>query len=394
MKNGKKPKAAYLEKARKWPMFVIVYNDGSRKKFSKHLTWDVAQQKLTEIQNRIGLGTFDLADYTQVREKTRQIAAAAVEYIAERERQVGLGDYSLESMKKDQSTLLLFIEKIGKKTGVAQITKADMEDFVLWLKNERMTQHGKPFADASIRGYLKTMSVFFNWCIDKGYLRENPLKGFFRKKSRWGKDDTPRYATHEEVEKIREELAKGPAWRLDAFNFGLWTGARASEILRVKRDDIYKRIYNDKISVVVRILGKGNKERFVPIGEECRALIERRLSWLETDAEINVVASRAKHRENAKKYKERWKAGFIFYDVMSKYSLSEAIREARRRAGVADNIKFHSARHTYATEMLGQGIPLAVVSKLMGHSETRTTEGYAKIVDTVLLEHAQAAKEI
>ena len=389
-----KPKLAFLEKTRKWPMFVIVYTDGSRKKFTKHLTWPEAEKKLSEIRNRIELGSFDLADYTQVRVRSEQMGRAGVEYLNERDIAVKLDNKSRKTVTKDKDAILLFIQFKSKTTMLAQIGRKELDEFVLWLREGTNTRYGKPYANASIRTYLKALSTFFSWCVDKKYMPVNPIIGYFKTAPRLAKDETPKYATEEDVDVLRAELAKGPAWWSDAVNFGLWVGARASEILGVRKTDIYKRVHKDKVVTVVRLFGKGKKERFVPVGPECDKLIKRRLEWLDSEQQLNEIIYHAKSPRNREMYKQRWREGYLFFEVVDPRSPGQAVRIARIRTGITRKVKFHTTRHTYATELLGQGIPIAAVSKLLGHSEIRTTEIYAKIVDDALLTQMENAKEI
>ena len=394
MKEPKKAKAAYLDRSRKWPMFVIKYLDGSRRKFSKHYTWEEAERKLAEINNRIELGTFDMADYTSVRVRSAEIGQAAVEYIAEKERSFKLTNRSMRTIEKDSYSLLLFNEFIGKKTRLANIGKKDIDEFVEWLKAEKQTQYGGHHADESIRGYLRCLSAYFNWAIDRGFMLENAVTGFYKRSGYSKKKSDPKFATPEQVGALRKELAKGAAWKLDAFNFSLWTSARASEVLGVKKKDVFKFRKGDRLRIAIRFVGKGGTERMVPIGPECEALVAKRIEWLRSGVGLRAAQSRAAHPKNAELYKKRWEQGYLFHDVVHRRSLSDAVLTARRKLGIDRKITFHSARHTWATDSLGQGAPLAAISKTMGHSNVRTTEIYAQIVDDAVMNVFENVREI
>ena len=145
---------------------------------------------------------------------------------------------------------------------------------------------------------------------------------------------------------------------------------------------------------IVRLFGKGKKERLVPFGAECTALVKKRLGWLETGEELRAAQSRALNAQYAQFYRQRWEQGYLFHDVAHRSSFSGAVREARRRAGIDRKITFHSARHTYATELLGQGVPLEAIRKLLGHTNLSTTEIYAKLVDEALVSMMADVREI
>lgn len=394
MRMKKRAKNAYLDRTRRWPTFTIEYDDLSRRRFSKHYTWDEAEKKLAEIKNRVALGTFDLADYTSTRARSEEIGRAAVEYIDERERSVKLRGKSARTIEKDYSTLLLFIEFIGKTTLINSIAQNDIDDFALWMRTEKKTQFGKYFADASIRGYMKALSPFFTWAVEKGFALNNPVFGFAKRIGGVGKDQDARYMTPEEMAKMREAFEGKPAWHADSFNFSAWSSARASEVLGVKDTDVFIVTRNGKQQMIIRLLGKGDKARRVPVGPECAALVTKRLRWLETGEALRAAQSRAAHPKDAAIYQRRFEQGYLFHDVAHRSSLAAAVRAARHKAGITRKITFHSARHTYATDKLGKGVSMAAIRDTMGHSEMRTTEGYAKLMDDALIEALEGVEEI
>ncbi len=390
----KKAKNAYLDRTRRWPTFTIEYDDLSRRRFAKHLTWDEAEKKLSEIKNRIELGSFDLADYTGERVRSEEIGRAAIEYIAERERSVQLRSKSARTLEKDSGTLLLFIEFTGKKKLIAQITKDDIDSFALWLRDEKKTQYGACYSDSSIRSYMKALSPFFTWSVEKGFAATNPVCGFAKRIGGVGKDQDARYATSEEVNRLREAFAGEPDWQLESFNFAVWSSARASEVLNVKKTDVFLVKKKDHDTMVIRLTGKGGKTRSVPVGRDCAAFVNKRLHWLETGEGLRAAQSRAAHPKDAAIYQRRWEQGFLFHDVAHRSSLAAATRAARRKAGIDRKITFHSARHTYATDRLGKGVSLAAIRDSMGHAEIRTTEGYAKLLENALIEAMEGVEEI
>ncbi len=393
--NGaKRAKIVYLERGRKWPMFIIKYDDLSRQKFVKHVTWDVAEKMLAEINNRIELGTFDLADYTAVHVRSEAIGKAFIEYIDQRDRAVQLGLMSERTVEKDETTVLLFIEFVGKNTPLAKISRNTIDDFVTWMRTERVTQYGDFFTMESVKSYMISVSAFLSWAVAKEWMANNPALGYFKKGSKLAQRQDPRFATPEQIEALRKELAKGPAWKLDTFNFSLWTNARVSEVLGVKKEDVFYFRKGDKTRMVIRFVGKGGKMRMVPVGPECAALVERRLEWLRSGIEMRAAQSRAPRPHYAEIYRRRWEQGHLFHDVAHRKSLSDAVLTARRKCGIDRKITFHSARHTWATDALGQGVSLAAISKTMGHSAVRTTEIYAKLVDEAVLNAFENVVEI
>ena len=118
------------------------------------------------------------------------------------------------------------------------------------------------------------------------------------------------------------------------------------------------------------------------------------MRWLETGEILREAQSRTPSPQSAKRYQQRWEQEYLFHEVAHPSSFSGAVREARRRAGIDRKITFHSARHTYATELLGQGVPLEAIRKLLGHTNLSTTEIYAKLVDEALISMMANVREI
>jgi len=149
----------------------------------------------------------------------------------------------------------------------------------------------------------------------------------------------PRVINPDDLEKIKEQARKTKPEMARVIQFVLFTGSRRSEIIKAR--------YEDVSNGSILIHGKGNKERLVPLVGHAREVLERQ------------------------------DIGKIFaYEHVS--TLSNYYREITRGAGV--DSRFHDLRHTSATQMLTSGIPLEVVQQILGHTEIRTTQLYAKVV--------------
>lgn len=381
----KREKSAYLSTERKWPNFIILYQDGSRKRFAKHVTIDKATDLLREMNNRIELGTFSIEDYTRVKASYIQLGKAAVEYVDSRVRRVQLGSISGRTLEKDEDTLILFIQVVGKESHLAAFQRSDIEKFAVTLRTEKKTQYGKSYANASIRSYLKALSSFFSWAKEKGYVVENPVRRILGKMGKYGETEQVKFCTPAQVAMLRAEMAKRPVWVADAFNFALWTGARVSEVMNLKKNDVYLIEKNGKSRTVVQLRGKGGKVRIVPVGDECALMIRQRLTSLEDSGRLNAAKKNAKNQRAVQQMVKRFEEGFLFWEISHRKTISEAVCESRRALGIEEKIMFHGARHTYATESLKQGVDLKVISSLLGHSEVRTTEVYAKVLEETLL---------
>ena len=137
------------------------------------------------------------------------------------------------------------------------------------------------------------------------------------------------------------------------------TGLRVSELVGLKFEQISFR------QGVVRIIGKGNKERLVPVGEEA-------MSWLES------------YMNNARKtiLGER-QCDYLFVtnraDGMTRQAFWHIIKRHAKKAGINKELSPHTLRHAFATHLLNHGADLRVVQLLLGHADLSTTQIYTHI---------------
>lgn len=137
------------------------------------------------------------------------------------------------------------------------------------------------------------------------------------------------------------------------------TGLRVSELVNLKFEQISFR------QGVVRIIGKGNKERLVPVGEEA-------MSWLESymsQARKDILGER--------------QCDYLFVtnraDSMTRQAFWHIIKRHAKKAGISKELSPHTLRHAFATHLLNHGADLRVVQLLLGHSDLSTTQIYTHI---------------
>ncbi|MDO9423947.1 MAG: site-specific tyrosine recombinase XerD [Methylobacter sp.] len=148
------------------------------------------------------------------------------------------------------------------------------------------------------------------------------------------------------------------------------TGLRVSELVNLKFEQISFR------QGVVRIIGKGNKERLVPVGEEA-------MSWLEdymSQARKTLLGER--------------QCDYLFVtnraDGMTRQAFWHIIKRHAKKAGINKELSPHTLRHAFATHLLNHGADLRVVQLLLGHSDLSTTQIYTHIARERLKElHAK-----
>jgi len=244
-------------------------------------------------------------------------------YMADPER----ADLSPSTHRADELALRSFMDVVGDLP-LSSIRKDHIAEFKAGCKARGV----KP---VSINSYLRHLRAALNYAhVNEFMEQEPPTIKYFKIGS-----SIPRVINPDDLEKIKEQARKTKPEMARVIQFVLFTGSRRSEIIKAR--------YEDVSNGSILIHGKGNKERLVPLVGHAREVLERQ------------------------------DIGKIFaYEHVS--TLSNYYREITRGAGV--DSRFHDLRHTSATQMLTSGIPLEVVQQILGHTEIRTTQLYAKVV--------------
>jgi len=121
---------------------------------------------------------------------------------------------------------------------------------------------------------------------------------------------------------------------------------------------------------VVRVIGKGNRERLVPVGEEAQKWLERYLN----DARLDILGGR--------------QTDYLFptrrSDYMTRQAFWHIIKRYAELADIHNGLSPHTLRHAFATHLLNHGADLRVVQMLLGHSDVSTTQIYTHVASTRL----------
>ncbi|HET7723176.1 MAG TPA: tyrosine recombinase [Propionibacteriaceae bacterium] len=143
------------------------------------------------------------------------------------------------------------------------------------------------------------------------------------------------------------------------------TGARISEVVALDVDDLERTLSEPDMGL--RLIGKGDKERLVPLGSYALAAVE---AWLVRGRP--ALAARAARATPALLLNERG-------GRLSRQSAFNRVRAAARRAGITTEVSPHSLRHSYATHLLDGGADVRVVQELLGHASVTTTQIYTLV---------------
>ena len=142
------------------------------------------------------------------------------------------------------------------------------------------------------------------------------------------------------------------------------TGARVSEVCSLNLSDI------DRETSLVRLFGKGSKERIVPFGSAAHSALE---AWLEMGRELMVPV----------KWRRRDDSLAVFLGGrgtrLSRQVAWNVVRDAGQRAGIERELSPHALRHSCATHLLDHGADLRIVQEMLGHASITTTQVYTRV---------------
>lgn len=146
------------------------------------------------------------------------------------------------------------------------------------------------------------------------------------------------------------------------------TGMRVSELTSLELDNLIFEIG------FIRVIGKGNKERLVPVGEMAQSALEHY---------IEVVRPKFQSDKNPQKAKNK-----VFLsqrgNPLSRMSIWNIVNDAAERAGIEKNVYPHIFRHSFATHLLEGGADLRAVQEMLGHASINTTEIYTHVDRSLL----------
>lgn len=241
--------------------------------------------------------------------------------------------------------------------------KKDLEDFdQLHLRIYLANLYKRRLQKASIARKLAAMNTFFRYLIREGSIRVNPLAGVSAPR----KDLLiPRHLSVDEVfdllgDRFTDDV-KGMRDRaiLEIFYS---TGIRLSELTELNREDV------DFEQALIRVRGKGRKERIVPVGipalRTLKDYLERRGSLGEDgspdDRKGPLITGRNNERINPR-------------------TVERIVDKCMRRSGNQKKISPHALRHSFATHLLDAGADLRSIQEMLGHESLSTTQRYTSV---------------
>jgi len=275
----------------------------------------------------------------------------------------GLSDNSVKSYDYD---LILF-----KKFLIAN----KINDTPLNCKPETIKNYlYKSFSHKKSRSLSRSISAiksFFNYLIFEGYIKDSPISNVESPKQ---EKKLPEVLTEDEIKNLIDSINLNQDFgqrNKTIIEILYGTGIRVSELVNLKLSNIF---FKEKI---IKVIGKGNKERFVPLGEvaskEIKIYINNR-NELKIDSKSSDIL-----------FLNRYGRG------LTRSMIFKIISDASKRIGLDKKISPHTLRHSFATHLIKNGADLRSIQLILGHESITTTEIYTHLdvfhLEEVLKKH-------
>lgn len=264
-----------------------------------------------------------------------------------------LSENSVEAYLRDIDKLTSYFEQNGDNRAPSSITLKDLEAFVQWISQLGMM----PGSQARIISGLKS---FFKYCLTEQITSTNPTELLEAPKL---KRALPDVLSFEEIENIIAEidLSTPEGGRNKAMLETLYScGLRVTELVNLKLSCLYLDVG------FIRVTGKSDKERLVPIGSDAIKYINIYRSSIRVHIEIKPG------NEDILFLNRRG-------SQLTRVMVFLIIKDLAKKAGIKKTISPHTFRHSFATHLVEGGADLRAVQEMLGHESITTTEIYTHL---------------
>ena len=274
------------------------------------------------------------------------------EYLATLKLERNLSENTIASYKNDLSSFLNFLDDSGVKDP-SQINPKLLNDFFGLLNKLGLSSR-------SAARYYSSVKGFFGYLFSNAYIEINPMQKIAAPKVSKG---LPNVLNINEIEGIlsQPDTSKKLGLRDKALLETFYAcGLRVSELTNLKISDMFLS------EEMIRVFGKGSKERFVPIGSSAIKWIEE---YLKSSRPLLEKKSKSQH--------------VLFLNSrgtkLSRMGVWKIVDKYVKLAGIKKNVHPHTFRHSFATHLLEGGADLRAVQEMLGHVDISTTQIYTHI---------------
>lgn len=264
-----------------------------------------------------------------------------------------LSDHSVSAYLHDLEKLTQYLQTLPQPPGPGEVELKTLQGFVKWITDLGMTARSQARIISGIK-------AFYKYCMLENLVTKDPSTLLEAPKLKRSLPDT---LSFEEIEKIIAaiDLSKPGGTRNKAMLEILYScGLRVSEVVNLRISQLYFDVG------FIRVTGKGDKERLVPVGKTAAKYVNIYLK--EVRAKQPVIPG---HED------------IVFLNKngtgLSRVMVFYIIREAAAEAGIKKTISPHTFRHSFATHLVENGADLRAVQEMLGHESITTTEIYTHV---------------
>jgi integrase/recombinase XerD len=264
----------------------------------------------------------------------------------------GLAENTIKAYRRDLGKFVAFAQQ--RKLSTEHVERSDIVDFL-------GTLYRRGLDSRSVARHLVTIRNFFRFVLIEEYIEHDPAATIESPKFR---RSLPDFLTVEEVDRLlrQPDTSSVIGLRDRAMIEVMYScGLRVSELCGLRVTDLQQE------EGCVRCIGKGNKERLVPVGRQALDAVERYL------------------RESRPKLLGEQSSPHLFLgqtgNAVDRVAFWQRLRDYGRQAGLRKSLKPHLLRHSFATHLLDRGADLRSVQIMLGHSDISTTQIYTHVVE-------------
>ena len=264
-----------------------------------------------------------------------------------------LSDNSVEAYLRDVEKLTHYLQINNTLKTPAELELKDLQKFVKWVGELGMSATSQARIISGIRG-------FYKYCLIEQVTKTDPSTLLEAPKTRRKLPDT---LSFEEIEKVIVQIDQSTpeGGRNKAILETMYScGLRVTEVVNLKISCLYLDVG------FIRVIGKGDKERLIPIGRDAVKYIKLYKENIRVHQPIQKECEDFLFLNNKGKYLSRV---MIFY----------IIKSLAAKAGITKNISPHTFRHSFATHLVEGGADLRAVQEMLGHESITTTEIYTHL---------------
>ncbi|KAA3439352.1 site-specific tyrosine recombinase XerD [Rufibacter hautae] len=264
-----------------------------------------------------------------------------------------LSGHSVEAYLRDVRKLVQFLETTQQNIGPLEVQAPHLQAFLEWINTLGMTSHSQARTISGIRS-------FYKFLIMEDLLNADPTETIEGPKLQRKLPDVLSYdeivSLFEAIDVSTPEGTRNKAMLETLYSSGL----RVTELIELKISNLYEDLG------FLRIAGKGNKERLVPIGRDALKYIRLYLDNVRNHLVI-----------------KKGQEDFVFLNrrgaSLSRVMVFTIIKDLAAKVGLEKNISPHTFRHSFATHLIEGGADLRAVQEMLGHESITTTEIYTHL---------------